>query len=77
MDLNAHAILTCSYSDPVLAEKLYKTLIPDNGEYISTQVRGSDLVSECSSDSILSLRSTLDDFLACLGTAERVILKSD
>ena len=77
MDLHVHATLKCSYSDRILADKLHKTVVPDNGEYISTQVEGTSLVSECSSDSILSLRSTLDDFLACLGTAERVILKRD
>ena len=75
MNFHVHATLKFNYSDPVLAEKLHKTVTPDNGEYISTQVEGCDLVSECSSDSILSLRSTLDDFLACLGTAERVIMK--
>lgn len=73
MDLQVEATVICRFTNSDIAERVLETLKPDNGEYIHSHVKGNDLISTAVSDTLLSLRSTLDDFLACLGTAEQIM----
>ena len=75
MDLHVKATVKCRFSEREIAEKILETLEPDNGEYIHSKVIDNEMISVAESDTILSLRSTLDDFLACLGTAQQVMRK--
>ncbi len=75
MEMKVHAVMRCRYPSGELAEKLLETISPDNEGYVDSKVERSQLISESSSTSLMTMRSTLDDLLACLGTAERVILK--
>ena len=75
MDLQVEATVICRFTNSDVAERVLETLKPDNGEYIHSKVKGNDLISTAESDTLLSLRSTLDDFLACLGTAEQIMKK--
>jgi hypothetical protein len=47
----------------------------DNYEFVKTTLEGKKMVSIAESDSIPSLIHTLDDFLACVGVAEKVVRK--
>ena len=73
MDLHVKATVICRFANSDIAEWMLETLRPDNGEYIHSDVKGNDLISTAESDTLLNLRSTLDDFLACLGTAEQIM----
>ena len=75
MKLKVHAVMRCRYPDRELAGKLLDTIDPDNEGYITSRVEETELISESMTTSLLTMRSTLDDLLACLGTAERVLLK--
>jgi len=65
--------LRCRYPDPAIARNLHGSLEPDNEGYINSWVEGDTIIAEVEAGSILSMRATLDDFLACLGTAEKVM----
>ncbi len=65
--------LSFTMRDRKTAEALFRSLEPDNGDYIRSRVEGKELISEAESDSILSLCATLNDFLACFHSAEKVI----
>lgn len=69
----ARAILRCRYSDRDLASGVHEAILPDNQGYVTSYTERSSLVAMAESDSLRSLRATLDDLLACIGTAERVM----
>ena len=45
----------------------------DNGDYVRTAVSYNSIKAEISSENLSSFTNTLDDFLACLTTAENVV----
>jgi hypothetical protein len=47
----------------------------DNLNYIQSKKNGKTLVTHIESDSISSLIHTLDDYLACVSIAEKIIKK--
>jgi hypothetical protein len=47
----------------------------DNLNYIQSKKNGKTLVTRIESDSISSLIHTLDDYLACVSIAEKIIKK--
>ncbi len=56
------------------AELVAKSLtVDDEKEYITTTVEGRTLVAEARADSIKGLLHTLEDYLACLAVAEKVL----
>jgi hypothetical protein len=75
MPFRIEATVICRFESAEIAGWMLKTLEPDNGEHLSSSIEGEDLISIAAGDSILHIRSTLDDFLACLGTAETVAEK--
>ena len=77
MPCSVRVKLIFSYPDPVLAKKLLDSIAPDNGDYIDSRVEGNTIISEARGESILRIRSTLDDLLACLATSERVIMEKE
>lgn len=67
------ARLTFSYDHPETARKLLASFEPDNGEYITSSLQGNSILSESENDTILGMRATIDDLLACLTTSEKVM----
>ena len=65
--------LTVELDDEREAGNLLKSLEPDNENYIYSKIEKNRLLLEGESDSILTLRSTLDDLLACLYSARQII----
>lgn len=56
------------------AELVSRSLkVDDEKEYITTTVEGRTLVAEARTDSIKGLLHTLEDYLACVAVAERVL----
>ncbi len=56
------------------AERVARSLKVDDEEaYIATKVEGRTLVAEATANSLRGLLHTLEDYLACLAVAERVL----
>lgn len=59
------------------AEKVLKSVELDNQGYVVTKLVGKTIHAEMQSPSLNSLLHTLDDFLACVNVAERVVSGKD
>jgi hypothetical protein len=65
--------LEFSYGSEEEAQAVLKAVEVDNYEFVKTSLEGTKLVSTLESDSIPSLIHTVDDYLACVSVAERVV----
>jgi len=65
--------LEFTYPKHARAETVARSLRVDDEGHITTSVAGRRLVAEAEADSPLSLLHTLEDYLACLSVAERVL----
>jgi hypothetical protein len=56
------------------AELVARSLkVDDEAEYITTTLEGKTLVAEAEADTFKGLLHTLEDYLACLAVAEKVL----
>ncbi|MCK5024854.1 MAG: hypothetical protein KAR56_04480 [Thermoplasmata archaeon] len=62
--------------DETTAQNISKALELDNVGYIETRVEGSIILARTEADDILSLRNTIDDYLACIDIALKSIIHS-
>ncbi len=71
--------ITCKlefgYDSKEEAEAIAKAVEVDNYQFVKTTVHDKQIISTVKSESIPSLIHTLDDFLACVGVAEKVLKK--
>ena len=71
--------ITCDVSikyDDVKKEKtVLKSIEVDNLNFVKSQINGKKLETHIECNSISSLLHTLDDYLACVSVAEKVIKK--
>lgn len=65
--------LEFSYDSKEEAEAIARAVEVDNYQFVSTKLEGEKIISTAESESIPSLIHTLDDFLACVGVAEKVV----
>jgi len=68
--------ITLEYDDTSIAKKIQKSIEVDNLDFVRSQVKGKKLEAHIESTSISSLLHTLDDFLACVTVADKVVDKS-
>ena len=68
--------ITLEYDDTSIAKKIQKSIEVDNLNFVRSQVKGKKLEAHIESTSISSLLHTLDDFLACVTVADKVLDKS-
>ena len=59
--------------DESAAQNIAKALELDNAGYIETRVEGSTIFAKAEAADIMSLRNTVDDYLACISIAERSV----
>jgi hypothetical protein len=64
------AVLRLRCRDSVEAERLRRSLAPDDAAHATVRVEGATLVVEATSQARLGLLRTLDDLLGCLRAAE-------
>ena len=60
--------------DNETANNIAKALELDNAGYIETEVRGNIIFATAQAEDIMSLRNTIDDYLACLTVAQKSLL---
>lgn len=65
--------LSFRYPTADMAEKVLRSVEQENLPYVQARVEGSDLVSEAEAESVESLLHTLDDYLACVSVAEKML----
>jgi hypothetical protein len=71
--------ITCDvkidYDDGKEANAILKSIEVDNLKYIKSEINGKVLETFIESNSLSSLIHTLDDYLACISIAEKIIKK--
>jgi len=65
--------LKFQYDDAKTAETVMRSLDPDNGGYVRSELDGNTLKLTMESEDAGSLRNTADDLLACIKIAEETI----
>ncbi len=65
--------LELNYADEREAEKVLKAVAVDNEGFVVARREGSTIISEISSENILSMVQTIEDYLACVSIAEKTI----
>lgn len=63
--------LELDFADEDTARNIARAIELDNGGYINAEVRGKKLLLRAESDSVMSLRNTVDDVLACITVAQK------
>jgi tRNA threonylcarbamoyladenosine modification (KEOPS) complex Pcc1 subunit len=56
-------------------KKIVKAVRVDDFDFVKTKTSGKKLVAEINSNSVSSLLHTLDDYLACVSVASKVLDK--
>lgn len=67
--------LEFEYESEKDAEAIAKSVEVDNYQFVKTTLDGKRIISIAESESIPSLIHTLDDYLACISVAEKVVEK--
>jgi hypothetical protein len=62
--------LRLNYPDRKTAEAVCKAILPDNGDYVQSELQGNTLILFMKADNAGTMRNTADDLLACIKTAE-------
>jgi tRNA threonylcarbamoyladenosine modification (KEOPS) complex Pcc1 subunit len=68
--------ITCKmffeYKNKSHAENIAKSIKVDNYSFVKTKTKENKIISEIESKSIPSMLHTIDDYLACIGVAEKM-----
>lgn len=56
-------------------ENVYKSIKVDDFSFVSSRINCNTLEAEIKADSISSLLHTIDDYLACITVAEKIVDK--
>jgi len=67
---------TLQYPSSDIAEKIKDALEVDNYKFVQASLNGDEIIAEIESNSAMSLLHTIEDYLSCLTTAERVIIQT-
>jgi len=65
--------LDFEYESEEEAEKVIKAVEVDNYEFVKVERKGTRIISKVNASTLSSLLHTLDDYLACVALAERVL----
>ena len=68
--------LMIEYDKRGKAEKVLRSITVDDVGFVKSTITGSILTASIQSSSVSSLLHTLDDYLACLSVAEKIVDKN-
>jgi hypothetical protein len=68
--------IKCDYSSKKLAEHMLHSIKVDDLDFVNSSVKDHTLTASIQSTSVSSLIHTLDDYLACLSVAEKIVDKN-
>jgi len=55
------------------AERVHRSVSLDNAGYVSSALKGNAIVAEAEAQTLMSLLHTVDDFLACMSVAQKIV----
>lgn len=64
--------LVLEYDDERIAEIVYKSVKVDDKDFVKSSLNGRRIIARTEAISINSLLHTLNDYLACISTAEKI-----
>ena len=73
--MNIICDVNIEYDDIKKAKTVLKSIEVDNLNFIKSRIKGNQLKTHIECNSISSIIHTLDDYLACVSVAEKVIKK--
>jgi len=65
-----------NFDDEKQAKTVLKSVEVDNFDFVKSKISGKELKATIESNSVSSLIHTLDDFLACVSVAVKVVDKN-
>jgi len=74
--MKASCNIVIKYDDEKTIQMIHKSIEVDNFDFVSTKITKNQLDVYIESTSIPSLLHTLDDYLACVSVAEKVVDKN-
>lgn len=67
--------LTMDFDDEKSVKTILKSVQVDDFDFVKSKINKNRLEAEISSDSVSSLLHTLDDYLACVSVAVKIVDK--
>lgn len=64
------------FDDAKQAKTVLKSIEVDNFDFVKSKISGKELIANIESKSVSSLIHTLDDYLACVSVAVKVVDKN-
>ena len=77
LPMKSTCTLEIELPDEATAQNIAKALELDNAGYIETKVVGSTIFATTEAADIMSLRNTVDDYLACLTVAQKSMVNTE
>ena len=74
--MKASCNLIIEYSSSEKTEKVLRSIKVDNFDFVTSKLNGNRLETKIESKSVSSLLHTLDDYLACISVAEKIVNKN-
>lgn len=73
--MKAACDITLEYKDEETTDYILKSIKVDNLDFVNSKKSKNKLITHIESNSISSLLHTLDDYLACVSIAEKIVNK--
>ena len=74
--MNVTCEMCIEYNDEKKVKTVLRSIEVDNLDFVRSRADGKHLVARIEATSVSSLLHTLDDYLACVSVAEKVLDKS-
>ena len=74
--MKATCDITIEFDDPNKGKRVLKSVEVDNFEFVKSKLIGNNLEAHIEGKTVSSLLHTLDDYLACVSVAEKIVDKS-
>jgi tRNA threonylcarbamoyladenosine modification (KEOPS) complex Pcc1 subunit len=73
--MNVSCDITIEFDDAEKAKTVLKSVEVDNFDFLKSKIKGKKLEAKINANSVSSLLHTLDDYLACVSIAMKVVDK--
>lgn len=74
--MKATCKITIDFDNEKKVKNVFKSIEVDNLRFVKAYVKGKTLEADIESRSVSSLLHTLDDYLACVSVAEKIVDKN-
>ena len=68
-------IIEIDFENNEKAKNVFKSIKVDDFDFVSSKIKNNRLEAKVDSNSISSLLHTIDDYLACVSVAEKIVDK--